>query len=120
IHEDWSVYPIINGFTSVDTFFVLSGTLVCCNLMKELDKQEGCFNYILFVVQRYLRITPTLMILIGTYATLITCVASGPLWYFVAEDASKCRKYWWENMLYINNLMEFGNGKVENKFHRKY
>ncbi|CAG7675148.1 unnamed protein product, partial [Allacma fusca] len=55
IHEDWSVYPIINGFNSVDTFFVLSGILVCYNLMKELDKQEGRFNYILFVVHRYLR-----------------------------------------------------------------
>ncbi|CAG7820050.1 unnamed protein product, partial [Allacma fusca] len=54
------------------------------------------------------------MVLIGTFATLVPYLANGPYWIMVDGAASQCRRYWWENMLYINNLMEFGTGRCYN------
>ena len=51
----WQSYTIINATVSVDTFFLLSGMLVSYLLLRELDRNKGRFNLLLFYVHRYLR-----------------------------------------------------------------
>ncbi|CAG7819245.1 unnamed protein product, partial [Allacma fusca] len=102
MYKDWSLYPILNGTPSVDTFFTLSGTLVAYNLLKELDKKKGRLNYILFVVHRYLRLTPTYLIIMGIMATLLPYTGTGPMWSSIDTESRNCGKYWWHNALYVN------------------
>ena len=53
--KSYAFQAVLNGFPSVDTFFVLSGVLVAYLLLKELDKTKGRVNWIMFYVHRYLR-----------------------------------------------------------------
>lgn len=46
---------IYNGFFSVDTFFLMSGTLACYGLLKVLDKSGGKLNIPMFYLHRYIR-----------------------------------------------------------------
>ncbi|CAG7732797.1 unnamed protein product, partial [Allacma fusca] len=107
VYKDWTFYPLVNGTTSVDTFFTMSGALVAYNLLKELDKTKGRFNYALFVIHRYLRLTPTYVIIMGIMATLLPYLGGGPNWYIMETDSAQCQKYWWHNALYVNNLVKY-------------
>lgn len=51
----WWFQGIGNATVSVDTFFFMSGLLVCYLLLKELDRTNGKFNVGLFYLHRYLR-----------------------------------------------------------------
>lgn len=96
---------VINATFSVDSFFLMSGMLATYNILKLLDKTEGKLNVPMFYTYRYLRLTPTYAILIGISATLLTYTGNGPYWYFVQAGEEFCRKNWWTNILYVNNLV---------------
>ncbi|CAG7819852.1 unnamed protein product [Allacma fusca] len=110
LYKDWTFYPILNGTVSVDTFFTLSGTLVAYSLLKELDKTKGKLNYPLFVIHRYLRLTPTYLILMGVMATILPYFGNGPLWYMMEAESKGCQDFWWHNVLYVNNLIKHETG----------
>ena len=52
---NWWFQAIDNAFFSVDTFFLLSASLVTYLSMKELDRNKGSMNVPLFYIHRYLR-----------------------------------------------------------------
>lgn len=101
IYQHRYILIMINATAAVDTFFVISGTLLSYNLLRELDKNKGKFNYPLMVVHRYLRITPTYMMIIAMMATVVPYLGYGPTWYNYDRDSEKCTKYWWAHALYI-------------------
>ena len=49
------IQVILNGFPSVDSFFLISGVLMAYLTLKELDKTCGRVSIPLFYVHRYLR-----------------------------------------------------------------
>ena len=53
---------MLNGFPSVDSFFLISGVLMSYLTLKELDKTNGRLSIPLFYVHRYLRYLVTLHI----------------------------------------------------------
>ncbi len=88
----------------MDTFFLMSGMLATYNILKMLDNTNGKFNILMFYVHRYIRLTPTYAILVGISATLVSYAGNGPLWFLIEAAEENCRKNWWTNLLYINNL----------------
>ncbi|KAJ8321113.1 hypothetical protein KUTeg_002700 [Tegillarca granosa] len=50
-----------------------------------------------------LRLTPMYMAVLMFFACLYRYVGSGPLW--VPEAGDLCKKTWWTNLLYVNNLV---------------
>ncbi|XP_071532607.1 nose resistant to fluoxetine protein 6-like isoform X2 [Panulirus ornatus] len=95
---------ITNGYPSVDTFFFLSGMLVTYSLMKELKKTNR-FNIILFYVHRLIRLLPSIGLVAWMYATVARFYVNGPLcntWDYVQRA---CQKYWWRDILLVNNYM---------------
>jgi peptidoglycan/LPS O-acetylase OafA/YrhL len=105
IFDEWSMLMILNATFSVDTFFTMGGLLVAYQLLRTLDKTKGKFNPLLMYLHRYLRLTPTYAILIGIAATLQPYLSTGPSWTIIDVRSGYCRKNWWHNLLYINNLM---------------
>ncbi|XP_078604974.1 uncharacterized protein LOC144878368 [Branchiostoma floridae x Branchiostoma japonicum] len=97
---------------AVDTFLLLSGLLVTYLFMKQMKKTGGQFtwrDYGLHVLHRYFRLTPVLALLIMIFTCLIAYMGSGPWWAirdnFTMDFVQNCEKYWWANLLYINNFV---------------
>ena len=58
----WSMQGITNATVVVDTFFMMSGLLVCYLLLRELERNNGRFNVPLFYIHRYLRLVSPITI----------------------------------------------------------
>ena len=104
----FSAQPIVNGFFSVDSFFFLSGTLVAYLTLREMERKKGWFPVITYYLHRYLRLTMVYAFLLFFWWTLTVYLGSGPEWSLVVGEGSAnykaCSKYWWTNLLYINNF----------------
>ncbi|KHJ89530.1 hypothetical protein OESDEN_10644 [Oesophagostomum dentatum] len=104
---------IINAFFAVDTFLLLSGIVVSYVFFKVMPSSNYVRNpvtWIMHYVHRYLRLTPPLMMFIGLY-TVTLPLTNGPWSRSIIgflnsteELQYACKKNWWHNMLYINNL----------------
>ena len=93
---------VINFTLSVDTFFVLSGLLLSYLSIKDMERRQGKFPFILFYVHRLIRLSPGYYVSVFIFFKVLPHVGSGPLWSFA--DVRLCEKYWWTNILYINNF----------------
>ena len=91
-----------NAFFAVDNFFVLSGLLLSYLSIREMERHQGKFPLVSFYVHRLLRLSPAYYLSVFIYFKVLPHVGSGPLWIFM--DVRQCEKYWWTNILYINNF----------------
>ena len=102
---------ILNGYFSVDSFFLLSGTVAAYNNFRAMEKRKTdfchfpIFNY---YVHRYLRLTLVYAFVVS-FRHLIVHLTDGPLSIQLStgpdsQTYSNCDQYWWTNLLYINNL----------------
>ncbi|XP_048511652.1 nose resistant to fluoxetine protein 6-like [Athalia rosae] len=94
----------LNNPLLVDTFLLLSGFLVSCILLNELNKGKR-INFINIYVMRYVRLTPAYILIIGLYLTWFPRMDSGPMWSRVYLERDRCMTSWWANLLYINNYV---------------
>ena len=95
-----------------------SGLLVTYLTLKELTKNNGKMNWVLFYVHRYWRITPVYAMVIAIAATLAIQFGKGPQKEdFFSYTQEKCQQYWWSYLLYFNNLYPFpGNLGTEVRY----
>ncbi|GIY64964.1 nose resistant to fluoxetine protein 6 [Caerostris darwini] len=84
----WSFEVILNGFYSVDSFFVLSGFLVAYLYFQQCSKNGGKIPWLYFYIHRYIRLTPVYMIMVAFFTTLNTYTNNGPLWPDYDVDAN--------------------------------
>ncbi|XP_042912018.1 nose resistant to fluoxetine protein 6 [Parasteatoda tepidariorum] len=101
--DNFPFQAILNGWYSVDSFFVLSGFLMSYLYFQECAKKQGKTPWLYFYVHRYLRLTPVYMIVLAFYATVMPIIGSGPFWQDYNVDPH-CQKGWWWNLIYINNF----------------
>ena len=113
--QRFSFQVITNGFFVVDSFFFLSGTLVAYLTLREMEKRKGRFPYLTYYLHRYLRLTMVYAFLLFFWWSLTMHFGDGHLWLAGVGEKSavyqNCNKYWWTNLLYINNFYpwELGN-----------
>lgn len=77
-----SMQLIINALLSVDTFFVLSGFLTAILFIRQV-KKENKLSFRLFIfyyVYRYIRLTPTLLLMILVSINLTAYFGQGPVY----------------------------------------
>ena len=97
------LFQIVDNYhIAVDSFFVLSGLLLSYSSIKGLERRQGKFPFISFYVHRLLRLSPGYYFVIFLYFKVLPHVGSGPVWLLANFD--DCDKYWWANILYINNF----------------
>uniref|UniRef100_A0A8D8I3H0 Nose resistant to fluoxetine protein 6 n=1 Tax=Culex pipiens TaxID=7175 RepID=A0A8D8I3H0_CULPI len=104
---------VSNAPLLVDVFFAISGFLVAYNFVRNRDKVQeikangGWQNAKLYgkmLLHRYLRLSP-LYLLISTIGELMTSYIVDTSKFFVHERSDlTCQRYWWRNVLYIQNL----------------
>ena len=104
----FSMQAITNGFFSVDSFFFLSGALVAYLTLREMKRKGGRFPVITYYLHRYLRLTMVYAFLLFFWWALTMYLGNGSHWLAGLGEHSilqqNCEKYWWTNLLYINNF----------------
>lgn len=95
---------IFGANNAVDTFFFLSAFLATLVMVRRLEKGASV-PIIGSAVHRFLRLSPTYLFVIMTYMALGPYVGEGPFWFNMkAVNTEPCERYWWTNLLYINNF----------------
>ena len=102
VPKQFLYHLLVNATFSVDDFFLLSGLLVSYLTTKEMERSKGNFPIVLFYLHRLLRLSPAYYFILFFNFKILPYVGSGPLWYL--PDVDLCEKYWWTNILYINNF----------------
>jgi peptidoglycan/LPS O-acetylase OafA/YrhL len=107
---------ILNALPSVDSFFLMSGTLTSYLMFKELERAGSdlpnhAVTFIMYYVHRYLRLTITYALIMGVVIAVVPHVSYGPGWSFVNIAAEACRTNWWAHFLYVNTLLKSMTGE---------
>ena len=110
----FSMQPVINGYFSVDSFFFLSGLLVAYLTLRQMKRKNGRFPALMYYLHRYLRLTPVYAFVLFFTWFLSMHLANGPHYnaqWIGGHSWENCDKYWWTNLLYINNLYPWKGGE---------
>ncbi|KAG7197537.1 hypothetical protein KM043_017647 [Ampulex compressa] len=111
--EGFAAQIISNSTLSVDTYFFLSGYLLsyvylCSHKDKEnyklIDYRSKLNEILITIVKRFIRLTPAYMMMIGIVELNMGWYSNTSLFYMTERPQNSCAKYWWRNLLYINNL----------------
>ena len=86
----------------------MSGVLAGYLTLIKMQKKEGRFPVVTYYLHHYLRLTMVYAFVLFFWWTLTVHLGNGPMWRArFGEDSvlqKGCQKYWWTNLLYINNL----------------
>ena len=100
----------ISAFFSVDTFFVLTGFLTAILFVREVKKQKKVSIRLMFLyyIHRYIRLTPTFLLLILVSINLTPYFGRGPIYPTQQGfEPAQCREqYGWTSILYVGNLVQ--------------
>ncbi|GAM25537.1 hypothetical protein SAMD00019534_087120 [Acytostelium subglobosum LB1] len=108
--EKLSFQVFVAGEFAVDVFFLLSGFLVAHAVLSQFDRMDnhgeriGPMFWLKYLLHRFLRLSPLMYFLLFFFWNLTPMMGSGPLWYQMIQTPNTCDKYWWTNLLYINNV----------------
>ncbi|KAG5322560.1 NRF6 protein, partial [Pseudoatta argentina] len=111
--EGIPIQVISNASIAVDTYFFLSGFLLAYVYLKhKTDKEkikpihyrEKLNEFFISIIKRYIRLTPTYIIMIGIVQLNSAWYDKTSQFYVEERPHETCAKYWWRNVLYINNL----------------
>ncbi|XP_063703745.1 nose resistant to fluoxetine protein 6-like [Culicoides brevitarsis] len=94
---------VLGGSVAVDSFFLLSGVLVCWVILKDY-KRGTPKNLLKLYFHRYLRLAPSFAALVLLCVSLYRYFGDGPLWNKVLEGlVEPCQRNWWSTLLFIQN-----------------
>lgn len=100
---------IANGGYVVQTFYGISGWLVAFHFFEFCEgKKNVSFGYLIFAfINRYVRLTPVLLLVWAVTSTWMVQVSRGPYWdRIVGTEHRNCRNNGWTNLLYVNNYVD--------------
>lgn len=105
---------VSNATYSVDTFLCISGFLMGSMYLKMMRKEKptltiglSMMQLILLTVKRFIRLTPTYLIVILIAILNYTYYDQTSTYQIVESPSNYCSKYWWRNLLYINNFFSW-------------
>ncbi|KAF5272166.1 hypothetical protein FQA39_LY01248 [Lamprigera yunnana] len=97
---------LLEAFLCVDTFFVISGTLLSYIYLERTKKGQK-FNIFIFYLNRIIRFTPALAFAVLVNTSIMRHIGSGPVWPTIRNRfiVHPCREYWWSTLLYVQNYV---------------
>ncbi|XP_076301815.1 nose resistant to fluoxetine protein 6-like [Lasioglossum baleicum] len=102
---------ISNATYSVDTFLCVSGFLMSSIYLKVMHKENRTLTLGIRMVQliqqtikRFIRLTPAYLIVILIAILNYTYYEKTSTYQMYESPSYHCSKYWWRNLLYINNF----------------
>jgi len=109
--SELTIYSILtSSFVSVDVFFYISGFLLYFNLTKYINKAKNkIVFFISLLFQRYIRLLPFYFIAIFYITYLLPYIIKGGKTDLLFNYMESCPKYWWANILYIQNHIDYSD-----------
>ncbi|XP_046549706.1 O-acyltransferase like protein-like [Haliotis rubra] len=103
---------IINSTFASDSFFILSGTLLSYNFLRNVDKKKSAGKefkvtpkfLLMFYIHRLLRILPCYLVVLMIFANLMPYMGRGPRWKYVTTAINQCKDHWWANVFFFSNF----------------
>ncbi|EDW27173.1 GL16613 [Drosophila persimilis] len=92
-----------NGSLCVDTFFFMSGLLMCWGAFRELERTKGKLNIPMMYFHRYIRLTPVVAVVVLYIMSLYKYSGEGPMWFKLGTQDKRCEDSWWATLVYIQN-----------------
>lgn len=93
--------PVLNATFSVDTFFLISGLLTTYVTWTITRGQYKRFNKFAFLISRYLRLTPQVLLVILLFI-VFPMMGDGPYWRgLIQKESDNCKRNWWVSALYL-------------------
>ncbi|XP_046383567.1 nose resistant to fluoxetine protein 6-like [Ischnura elegans] len=106
-YNSFEVVILLGGTIVVDTFFTISGCLLSFIILTEYKKYKSQLSIPILYINRFIRLTPLYMAVVGLYATLLPRISSGPMWpQRIKVESDRCSNNWWTNLLYINSFVK--------------
>eukprot|EP00929_Paragymnodinium_shiwhaense_P032438 TRINITY_DN17970_c0_g1_i1.p1 TRINITY_DN17970_c0_g1~~TRINITY_DN17970_c0_g1_i1.p1 ORF type:complete len:722 (-),score=106.15 TRINITY_DN17970_c0_g1_i1:207-2372(-) len=97
---------------SVDTFFYLSGFLTTHVLLSKMKKSPRGTPFLSMVIARWMRLVPTMFVVIMLAWQVGPHLGKGPLWFMYTDLLQEnCQANWWTHLLFINNFYPVKYGK---------
>ncbi|XP_072518738.1 O-acyltransferase like protein isoform X2 [Salminus brasiliensis] len=94
-------------YLAVDTFLLLGGLLSAKSLLTSIQRSENTLSLRLvahFLFKRFKRIQPLHLFIVCLIISLFSLLQRGVFWFMAEDEILNCKKYWWSNLLLINNL----------------
>ncbi|XP_032295509.1 nose resistant to fluoxetine protein 6 [Drosophila virilis] len=92
-----------NGSLCVDTFFFMSGLLMCWGAFREMERTKGKLNIPMMYFHRYIRLTPVVAVVVLYIMSLYRYSGAGPMWFKLGTQDQRCADTWWATLLYVQN-----------------
>ncbi|XP_076395912.1 uncharacterized protein LOC143265791 isoform X2 [Megachile rotundata] len=100
-----------NATLAVETYFFLGGFILTFGYIKSQRKprsfRECAIGFIGGIIKRYVRLTPPQVVTILIVIVTFTYLSHTSLVFPIEPAHESCSKYWWQNVLYINNFFEW-------------
>ncbi|KAJ8402353.1 hypothetical protein AAFF_G00368420 [Aldrovandia affinis] len=95
-------------YLAVDSFLILGGLLSANSFLIVLQRAGDTISLRLvasFLFKRLKRVQPLHIFLVCIVIGLFPIMHRGSYWSIAGDEIKNCRKYWWSNVLLMNNLL---------------
>lgn len=79
-------------------------TYIFFEAQKKSTRSDHWLTFVKVVINRYIRIGPSLGIVSLATASLVTYLNDVSMFWPIEDYETTCKKYWWRNVLFIQNL----------------
>uniref|UniRef100_A0A673I7V3 Nose resistant to fluoxetine protein 6-like n=1 Tax=Sinocyclocheilus rhinocerous TaxID=307959 RepID=A0A673I7V3_9TELE len=90
-------------YLAVDSFLLLGGLLSARSLLSSIQRSDNTLSFSL-VAHFLFKIQPLHLFIMCLTIGLFSIVPRGVFWFIAEDEVYSCKKYWWSNLLLINNL----------------
>ncbi len=113
--KKWYFAIVMSAYYAVDVFFFMSGFFFVFSIQKYLNRKINKFKILIMgFTLRFIRLLPFMLIAIFGFTYLLPYVADGPKFFNIRFATNTCKKYYWHNLLFINNLIVYDSSIGDN------
>ncbi|XP_072946464.1 nose resistant to fluoxetine protein 6-like [Epargyreus clarus] len=100
---------LYNARVIVQIFFVMGGFLMAYKMLVYAETHQFTLKTVpLALVNRWLRLIPAVLVVMGLAMTWVPHMGSGPMWDAVVKrERDMCRSNWWQLVILMPNLFPF-------------
>ncbi|KAL7646951.1 UNVERIFIED_CONTAM: hypothetical protein RMT77_002208 [Armadillidium vulgare] len=119
--EKYIAQLLFNAYQVAEIFFCISGIVLSYRLFpailegKDLSAKIFLKKFTFSLLRRIVRLLPSIFTVATFTSTIIRFLGFGPRSSVLDELSQKCRKYWWKDPLFVDNLIHDDDVKIITK-----